>query len=103
MTTWRPVQIAIVVASIAACVLVLGSATAKSVVLRGFGAPTLDGIMTSGEWDPAGHEVAASHGRVRDLDRDVEIDGVVHHVDRRRDGPATLGGRTVDREVGAPR
>jgi hypothetical protein len=55
MTAWRPVQITVVVASIAACVLVPGSATAKSIVLRGFGTPRLDGIMTSGEWNPAGH------------------------------------------------
>jgi hypothetical protein len=56
MRWWRPARFAIAVASIAACVLVPGSATASSnVVLRGFGTPTLDGILTTGEWTTAGH------------------------------------------------
>jgi hypothetical protein len=52
----RSVQFAGVVAVLILCVTVSSSATAaNNPVLRGFGTANVDGVMTPGEWDPAGH------------------------------------------------
>jgi len=53
---WGLAERALAVAAIAAFVCLPGSAAAvSSVVLRGFGAATIDGVPATGEWDPAGH------------------------------------------------
>jgi len=56
MRGWRLGQCAVAVAATAACFVLSGAAGAFSgTVLRGFGTPTVDGLLGAGEWDSAGH------------------------------------------------
>lgn len=56
MSGRRLLECAVATGLLAACALLPGSATAvSSIVFRGFGTATLDGAMSAGEWDSAGH------------------------------------------------